>query len=89
MSTTTISANPEVNSQILNDLLETTSEPRMQWISMRMKRSSNWLSTSKYLGVDDDNYLMYGLTRSESVLFTVGTIVGLTIIGTLVNWLFL
>jgi hypothetical protein len=89
ISTTTISADPDVNSQMLNELLATVNEPRLRWISPGMTGSFNWLLTSKFLGFDDDNYLMYGLTRSESLLFLAGTIAGLATVGSLINWLFL
>ncbi|AUD05460.1 hypothetical protein [Spirosoma pollinicola] len=87
LSTVKISANVHYNSRTLDELLVSSQETRLHRISSLVKSSSTWRSHGSYLGLDESNHLMYGLTRRESWMFSAVSFTGLIVLGTLVNWL--
>lgn len=87
LSTISIAADLQENSHTLDELLVIGKAMYLNRTSPPKRLSASWFSQGDYLGFDDDNHLMYGLTRSESWLFSVGTITGLAVLVSLVNWL--
>ncbi|GAB3789590.1 hypothetical protein GCM10028818_58440 [Spirosoma horti] len=79
LSTVVISANQHGNSRKLDELLAVSQETHSCY-SME-EPSTYWLSDRNCLGVDENNYLMYSLTRKENWLFATGSILGLTVLG--------
>ncbi|MFD2934806.1 hypothetical protein [Spirosoma flavum] len=89
MSTIAISADRQGNSRQLDELLAASNGSRLSLVSSVINTSSSWFSQSSCLGLDDNKNLMYSLTRSEIGLFTTVAIAGLTVLGSLLNWLFI
>lgn len=79
LSTVVISANQCGNSRKLDELLAVSQDTHLYY-SMD-EPSPYWLSGRDVLGLDENNHLMYGLTRKESWLFSAGAIAGLTVLG--------
>lgn len=73
---------------MLDELLaEENKVQRWLWIPSILKPSSRWFTQSHCLGVDDNDNLMYSLTRAETWLLTTGALVGFTVLVSLLNWL--
>ncbi|WP_460940630.1 hypothetical protein [Spirosoma humi] len=85
LSTVVISANQQGNTRKLDELLVDSQALRLPY-SME-EPSPYWSSGRDCLGLDDNNHVMYGLTRNENWLFSAGAIVGLTILGYICKWL--
>ncbi|WP_148562474.1 hypothetical protein [Spirosoma radiotolerans] len=79
LSTVVISANQHGNSRKLDELLAISQETYSCY-SMD-EPSSYWVSGRDVVGLDENNHLMYSLTRKESWLFSAGVIAGLTVLG--------
>lgn len=85
LSTVVISASQQGNSRKLDELLVDSQELRLHY-SMD-EPSPYWLSGRNCLGLDDNNHVMYSLTWKENWLFSMGAIVGLTLLGYICKWL--
>lgn len=88
LSTVVISANVQTNSQTLDGLVTLNKEEKTTWLPSVKKVTSSWFSRTNYIGMDDNKHLMYSLTRSEYLLFTTIGVTGLTLMGSLLTWLF-
>lgn len=83
-----VSANIQANSRMLDKLLASHKGRIFSRIPSLLNSSSNWLSESSYMGLDDTANPMYGPTRGETMLVTTWAMASVTALGLFVSWLF-
>ena len=88
LSTHVVSANPQANSRMLDKLLASHKGSVFSRIPSLLNSSSNWLSESSYMGLDDRENPMYNPSRGETVLVTAWAMASVTALGLFINWLF-
>lgn len=85
LSTIVISNNRRVNSRNLDESLANSQKEYS--LPSTEDTSFPLLSGRDFLGTDENNHEMYGLTSKENWLFSAGAIVGLTILAYVCKWL--
>ena len=88
LSTNVVTANPQANSRMLDKLLASHKGSILSRIPSVLNLSSEWLSQSSYMGLDDRKNPMYSPTRGEIMLVTTWAIASVTALGLFVSWLF-
>ncbi len=88
LSTSVVSANPQANGRMLDKLLASHKGSILSQMPLALRSSSNWLSQSNYMGLDDKENPMYSPTRGEIMLVTTWAMASVTALGLFVSWLF-
>ena len=88
LSTRVVSANPQANSRMLDKLLASNKGSILSRIPLVVQSSSDWLSQSDYMGMDDKENAMYSPTRGEIMLVTTWAMASVTALGLFVSWIF-
>lgn len=88
LSTNVVTANPQANSRMLDKLLASHKGSIFFRIPSVLESSSDWLSQSSYMGLDDRKNPMYSPNGSEMLLITTWAMASVTALSLFVSWIF-